>query len=94
MKQPPVIGNLLTVLGCWLVGATVHMGRVPVTVGTPQEGPAHMGCMLSHYGTAHAAGSYMKATAVDRQSVALKPAPCHCSDGARGMLHGICVAHV
>ena len=71
MKQPPVIGNPLAALGCWLVGATVHVGRVPVTAGTPQEGPTHVGCMLPCCGTAHAVGSCVEATAVDRRSVAL-----------------------
>ena len=37
MKQPPVIGNPLAALGCWLVGATVHVGRVLVTAGAPLE---------------------------------------------------------
>ena len=94
MKQPPVIGNPLVALGCWLVGATVHMGRVAMSAGTPQEGPAHVGCMSSHCGTAHAAGSCVKAMVADRQSVALKPAQGLCSDGACGTPRGARVAHV
>ena len=49
MKQPPVIGNPLAALGCWLVGATVHVGRVPVTAGAPAGGTCTRGvyvCML------------------------------------------------
>ena len=94
MKQPPVIGNPLAVLGCWLVSATVHVGRVPVTAGTLQEEPAHVGYTSSHCGTAHAAGSCMEATVADRRSVALKPAQGLCSDGACGTPHGTRVAHV
>ena len=45
MKQPPVIDNPLAALGRWFVGATVHVGRVPVTAGAPQEGYVHVGCM-------------------------------------------------
>ena len=60
MKQPPVIGNPLAALGCWLVGATVHVGQVPVIAGAPQEGPAHVGCMSACCGMARAAGSLWK----------------------------------
>ena len=71
MKQPPVIGNPLAALGCWLVGATVHVGRVPVTVRATQEGPTHVGCTSACCGTARAADSHVEATVADRQSVAL-----------------------
>ena len=94
IKQPPVIGNPLAVLCCWLVGATVHVGWVPVAAGTPQEGPAHVGCMSSCCRTAHTAGSCVEATVADRQSVALKPAQGLCSDSAHGMPCGTRVAHV
>ena len=94
MKQPPVIGNPLAVLGCWLVGATVHVGQVPVTAGTPQEGPAHVGRMSACCGTARAAGSCVEAIIANRWSVALKPAQGLCSDGARGMPRGTHVAHM
>ena len=94
MKQPPVIGNPLAVLGCWLVGATVHVGRVPVTAGAPQEGPAHVGCTSACCGTASAAGSCVKATVADRRSVALKLTQGFCSNGACGMPHGTRVAQV
>ena len=94
MKQPLVIGNPLAALGCWLVGATVHMGRVPVTAGALQKGPAHVGCTFPCCGTARAAGSCMEATVADRRSVALKPAQGLCSIGACGMPCGTCVSHV
>ena len=54
----------------------------------------HVGCMSSHCGTAHAAGSCVEAMAINRWSVALKPAQGHCSDGARGMPRGTHVAHM
>ena len=94
MKQPPVIGNPPAELGCWLVGATVHVGWVPVTVGAPQEGPAHVGCTSAYCGTARATGSCMEATVADRRSVTLKSAHGLCSDGARGMPHGTHAAHM
>ena len=94
MKQPPVIGNPLAVLGCWLVGATVRVGQVPVTAGALQEGPAHVGCTSACCGPARAAGSCVEATIADRWSVALKPAQGLCSNGARGTPRGTCVAHV
>ena len=78
MKQPPVMGNPLAALGCWLVGATVHVGWVPVTGGAPQDGPAHVGCMSACYGTARAAGSCAEDTIADRRSVAMK------------LAHGLC----
>ena len=89
-----MIGIPLAALGCWLVGATVHVGRVPVTAGAPQEGPAHMGCTSACCGTARAAGSCVEATVVDRWSVALKSANGLCSDGACGMPCSTCVAHM
>ena len=94
MKQPPVIGNPLAALGCWLVGATEHVGWVPVTAGAPQEGPAHVWCTSACCGTARAAGSCMEATVADRRSVALKPAQGLCSNGAHGMPRGTRVAHL
>ena len=94
MKQPLVIGNPLAALGCWLVGANVHVGRVPVTVGATQEGPAHVGCTSACCGTAHAADSHMEATVADRRSVALKPAQGLCSNGACGTPYGTRVVHV
>ena len=94
MKQPPVIGNPLAALGCWLVGATVHVERVPVTAGAPWEGPAHVGCVSASCGTARAAGSCMEATVAARRSVALKPAQGLCSNGARGTPRGTRVAHM
>ena len=94
MKQPPVIGNPLAALGCWLVGATVHVGRVPVTAGAPQEGPAHVGCTSACCGTARAAGSCMEAIVADRWSMALKPAQGRCSNGACGTPCGTSVVHV
>ena len=94
MKQPPVIGNPVAALGCWLVGTTVHVGRVPVTAGTVQEGSIHVGCMSLCCGTAHSAGSCVEATVAERWSVALKLAKGLCSDGACGMPHGSCVARV
>ena len=72
MKQPPVIGNPLAALGCWLVGATVHVGRVLVTAGAPEVGPAHVGCTSAYCGTVHAAGSCVEAIVADRRSVAFK----------------------
>ena len=36
VKSPSVIGNPLAALGCWLEGATVHVGKVPVTAGAVQ----------------------------------------------------------
>ena len=94
MKQPPEIGNPVVALGCWLVGTTVHVGRVPVTAGTAQEGSAHVGCMSLCCGTAHAAGSCVEAIVAERWSVSLRKAQGLCSDGACGMPHGSCVAHV
>ena len=94
MKQPPVIGNPLAALGCWLVGATVHVWRVPVTAGAMQEGPAHVGCTSACCGTARAAGSCMEATVAARRSVALKPAQGLCSNGAHETPRGTHVAHV
>ena len=94
MKQPPVIGNPLAALGCWLVGATVHVGRVPVTAGALQEERAHVGCMSACCGTARAAGSCVEAIVADRRSVAVKPAQGLCSNDAHGMPHGTHVAHV
>ena len=66
MKQPPVIGNPLAVLGCGLVGATVHVGWVPVSAGAPLEGPAHVGCMFACCKTIRAAGSCVETTVADR----------------------------
>ena len=94
MKQPTVIGNLLAALGSWLVGATMHVGRVPVTAGAPQEGPAHVGCMSACRETARAAGSCVEATVAGRQSVALKPAQGLCLNGVCGTPHGTHVAHI
>ena len=94
MKQPPVIGNPLAALGCWLVVATVHVGRVPVTAGAMQEGSAHVGCMSACCGTACAAGSCVEATVADRRSVALKSTQGLCSNGARGIPRGTRVAHM
>ena len=94
MKQPPVIGNPLAALGCWLVGATVYVGRVPVTAGAPQEGPAHVGCASACCRTARAAGSCVEATLAGRRSVALKRARGLCLIGARGMPCGTHVAHM
>ena len=94
MKQPPVIGNPLAALGCWLVGATVHEGQVPVPAGEMQEGPAHVGCTSACCGTARAAGSCMEATVADRRSVALKLAQGLCSNGACGTPCATLVAHV
>ena len=94
MKQPPVIGNPLAAHGCWLVGATVHVGRVPVTAVTLQERPAHVGCTFACCGTARATGSCMEATVADRRSVALKLAQGLCSNGTRGMPHGTSGVHV
>ena len=87
MKQPPVIGNPLAALGCWLVGATVHVGWVPVTAGAPQEGPAHVGCLSACCGIARAAGSCVEATVAAKRSVALKPAQGLCLNGACGTPH-------
>ena len=94
MNKPPVIGNPLAALGCWLVGATVHVGQVPVTAGATQEGLALVGCTSACCGTALAAGNCMEATVADRQSVVLKPAQGLCSYGARGTPRGTRVAHV
>ena len=94
MKQPPVIGNPLAALGCWLVGATVYVGRVPVTAGAPQEGPAHMGCMSACCGTERTAGSCMEATVANRWNVVLNPAQGLCYDGVCGMPRGTHAAHV
>ena len=94
MKQPPVTGNPLAALGYWLVGATVHVGWVPVTTGARQEVPAHLGCMSACCGTARAASRCVEATVADRRRVALKPAQGLCSDGACGTPCGTHVAHV
>ena len=94
MKHPPVIGNPLAALGCWLVGATVHVGRVPVTAGAWQVGPARVGCMSAYCGTVSAAGSCAEATVADRKSVALKSARGLCSEGTRGTLCGTRVTHL
>ena len=72
----------------------MHVGRVPVTAGAPQEGPAHVGCMSAYCETTRVAGSCVEATVADRLSVALKPAEGLCSNGARGMPRGTRVAHV
>ena len=70
------------------------MGRVPVTAGAPQDGPAHVRCTSACCGTECAAGSCIEATVADRSSVALKPAQGLCSNGARGTPRGAHVAHV
>ena len=69
------------------------MGRVPITAGTLQEGPAHVKYMFSSCGTARAAGNCMEATAAYGRSVALKSAHGLCSDGERGMPRGTRVEH-
>ena len=89
-----MIGNPLAALGCWLVGATVHMGRVLVTAETPQERPALVGCMSSYCGTEHATGSCVEAIEIDRWSEALKLTQGLCSDGAHETPRGTLIAHV
>ena len=36
LKSPPVIGNPLAALVCFLEGATLYVGKVPVTAGAQQ----------------------------------------------------------
>ena len=61
MKSPPVIGNPLAALGCYLEGATLYVGRVPCTAGDQQGVRNHVGCMSSDSGTARVEGSCVEA---------------------------------
>ena len=70
MKSPPVIGNTLAALGCWLEGATLYVGRVPCTVGDQQGVCNHVGCMSGDSGAARVEGSCVEASALQGQSVA------------------------
>ena len=72
----------------------MHVGRVPVTAGAPQEGPAHVGCTSACCGTTRAAGSCVEAMVAERRSVAMKLAHGLCLNGARGTPRGTSVAHV
>ena len=64
MKSPPVIGNPLAAVGCWLEGATLYVGRVPCTAGDQQGVCNHVGCMSGDSGTARVEGSCVEASAL------------------------------
>ena len=63
-KSPPVIGNPLAALGCYLEGATLYVGRVPCTAGDQQGVRNHVGCMSGDSGTARVEGSCVEASAL------------------------------
>ena len=41
-----MIGNPLAALGCWMEGATLHIGKVPKAAGAQPEGSTNVGCMF------------------------------------------------
>ena len=66
------MGNPLAALGCWLEGATLYVGKVPVTAGAQLEGSSHMGCMNQCVGCACIVGS-CKVAATDCSIVSSMP---------------------
>ena len=64
MKSPPVIGNLLAALGCWLEDAKLHLSRVLCTADDQRGVRNHMGYMSGDFGTARVEGSCVEASAL------------------------------
>ena len=76
-----MIGNPLAALECFLKGATLYVGKVPMTAGAQQCVPCHVGSMS---GTGHENRSCLEASAPAGQSVARPLAHSHDLGTARG----------
>ena len=85
------MGNPLAALGCWLEGATLYVGKVPVTAGEQQVGSSHVGCMNQCIGCACVEGS-CKVAATGCSKV--PSVPVSSSGFARGMPRGPTVGTV
>ena len=78
------MGNSLAALGYWLEGATLYVGKVLMTAGTPQEGSSHVGRMNQRVGCACVVGS-CKVAATEYSQVPSVPV---FSGNAHRMPHG------
>ena len=76
-----MIGNPLAALGCFLEGATLYVGRVPVTAGAQQQVLRHVGNVPDAH---HEGRSCLEASATPGQSVARPLAHSHDLGTARG----------